>query len=207
MLAPLVLPFQITIAVFAILWCVGALALRTPKRIALLSLAVMLLFIPSCVGVMAIVDSQRYGRFDYADASVIPDDGYIELPMNATDITLYRNGAGHWAKFTIDTPSLRSWIDERRSLRPDLNQYHDDDEWLAKPTDPQRPDTLELNQQIFGNRFPDTGWIYMSAAPTEVAATPFGMHPPPTTPTSAPVTGDAANHAMQRSRGGYFLVN
>ena len=158
MLAPLVLPFQITLAAFAVLWCVGALILRKPTRIAWLSLAAVLLFIPSCVGVMAVVDLQRYGRFDYAAVSEIPDDGYIELPATATDITLYRNGAGHWAKFTIDTPSLRSWIDERRSLRPDLNRHHDDDEWLAKATERQRPDMLELNQQIFGNRFPETGW-------------------------------------------------
>jgi hypothetical protein len=160
MFAPIVLPFQITVVAFAVLWCVGALTLRTPKRIAWLSLAAMLLFIPSCVGVMAVVDLQRYGRFDYAHASEIPDDGYIELPVNATDITLYRNGAGHWAKFTIDTPSLRSWIDERRSLRPDLNQQHADDEWLAKTSDTQRPDMIELNHQIFGDRFPDTGWTY-----------------------------------------------
>ena len=120
----------------------------------------MLLFIPSCVGVMAVVDLQRYGRFDYSTASEIPDDGYIELPATATDITLYRNGAGHWAKFMIDTPSLRSWIDERRSLRPDLNTHHDDDEWSPRDTDTQRPDTLELHQQIFENRFPDTGWSY-----------------------------------------------
>lgn len=160
MLAPLVLPFQITVTAFAVLWCVGALTLRKPRRIAWLSLAAVLLFIPSCAGVMAIVDLQRYGRFDYATASEIPDDGYIELPATATDITLYRNGAGHWAKFAIDLPSLRSWIYERRSLRPDLNRHHDDDEWLSKDSEHQRPDRLELNQQIFGDRFPETGWTY-----------------------------------------------
>ncbi len=160
MLAPLVLPFQITVASFAVLWCVGALTLRTPKRIAWLSVAAVFLLIPSCVGVMAVVDLQRYGRFDYARASDIPNDGYIELPVNATDITLYRNGAGHWAKFTIDIASLRSWIDERRSLRPDLNRHHDDENWLTKTTDPQRPVMHELNQQIFGDRFPETGWTY-----------------------------------------------
>jgi hypothetical protein len=108
---------------------------------------------------MAVVDSHRYGRFDYGNASDIPDDGYIELPTNATEITLYRNGAGHWAKFTIDTPSLKSWINDRLSLRPDLNELHDD-EWLQIDTETQRPDLLELNQQIFNIRFPETGWAY-----------------------------------------------
>ena len=160
MLAPLVLPFQITFAILAILWCVGALLLRTPVRIIVLSLALMLLFIPSCIGVMAIVDMKRYGRFDYAAAKQIPVDGYIELPSAATNITLYRNGAGHWAKFSIDTPTLRSWIDERRSLRPDLNNSQDENEWEQKESITLRPDILELKQQIFANRFPNTGWIY-----------------------------------------------
>ncbi|WDQ15426.1 hypothetical protein [Rhodopirellula sp. P2] len=162
MFAPLVLPFQITVAAFAVLWCLGAMTLRSPKRISWLTLAGMLLFIPSCVGVMAVVDLQRYGRFDYANASKVPRDGYIEFPADATDIILYRNGAGHWAKFAIDTPSLRSWVDERRSLRPDLNQHHDDDEWLPKLGGPQwqQQHMIELSQQVFSDRFPDTGWIY-----------------------------------------------
>lgn len=109
---------------------------------------------------MSVVDARRYGRFDYAAANEIPDDGYIELPASATDITLFRSGAGHWAKFSIDTPTLGSWIDERLSLRPDLNNSHDANEWAPKATHSQPPDTLELNQQIFGDRFPDTGWIY-----------------------------------------------
>ncbi len=159
MLAPLVLPFQITFAVFAVLWCLGALTLRTPKQIAWLSLAAILLFIPSCTGIMALVDWHRYGRFIYADSSQIPNDGYIELPANAKGITLYRNGGGHWCRFTIDTPSLRSWIDDRRKLRPELNQ-HQDDEWQEKLSETPQADMLELNQKIFSNRFPDTGWVY-----------------------------------------------
>ena len=127
MLAPLVLPFQITCGSFALLWVAGAILLRTPKRIAGLSLAAMLLFISSCTSVMAVVELQRYGRFDYSKASEIAKDGYIELPAGTADVTLYRNGIGHWAKFTIHTASLRSWIEEQRSLEPSLNQGHDDD--------------------------------------------------------------------------------
>jgi hypothetical protein len=157
MLAPLVLPFQITCIIFAVLWVAGAILLRTPKRIAWLSLAAMLLFIPSCTGVMAVVDLQRYGRFDYSNASEIANDGYIELPPIATNVTIYRNSARHWAKFTIDTQSLRSWIEERRALQPSLNQNHDNDEWLPKDTETQRPEITVLSDEIFRNRFPDTG--------------------------------------------------
>jgi hypothetical protein len=160
MFAPLVLPFQITAAIFVVLWCAGALLLRTPKRIAVLSLASVLLFIPSCVGVMMIVDLLRYGRFEYKTTAELPHDGYIELPADATNITPFRKGAGHWARFTIDTPSLRAWVDERRSLRPDLDISHDENEWASQNERPEWPRTLELNQQIFANHFPGTGWTY-----------------------------------------------
>lgn len=163
MFAPFVLPFQITLIAFAVLWCVGALTLRSPKRIAGLSLAALLLFIPSCFGVKAVVDLQRYGRFDYANASEIPKDGYIELPENARHVTLYRNGFGHWGKFQVDTVSLRSWIDESRALRPDLNQHHVDEEWLDDVDTNERPEVLALKQQIFAERFPETGWTYEPA--------------------------------------------
>jgi hypothetical protein len=55
---------------------------------------------------------------------------------------------------------LRSWVEDRRKLRPDLNQHQDADEWLVKASEPQRLDMIELSQQIFSNRFPDTGWVY-----------------------------------------------
>lgn len=158
MLAPLVLPLQITVAIFAVVWIGAALVLKTPKRMASLTLAAMLLFIPSCAGIMAIVDAVRYGRFDYPSAADIPRDGYIELPESAVKIALYRHASGHRARFSIDTESLRTWIDERRSQRPDLNHAHDDDEWTAS-TD-QSPDGLRLKQEIFSRRFPDTGWLY-----------------------------------------------
>lgn len=160
MFAPLVLPFQITVVAFAIFWFVGALVFRTRERIAWMTLAAILLFIPSCAGVMAVVDTQRYGRFDYDNASEIPSDRYLELPGDATDITVYRSDSGHWAKFTIDTQALQSWIDSRRSLQPDLNRKNDDDEWLASPSVSLQDDVLEQKQQAFSSRFPGTGWTY-----------------------------------------------
>ena len=87
MLAPLVLPFKITFVVFAVAWTGAALLMRKPKPIAIVSVLLTLLFVPSCIGVMKIVDSYRYGRFDYASVKEVPDDGYIELPDTATSIT------------------------------------------------------------------------------------------------------------------------
>jgi len=164
MFAPVVMPFQITAAIFAIVLVAVCLYFRHPKAVVLSILAAMILFIPSCTGVMLVVDLFRYGRFDYASATDIPDDGYIDIPSTAANIVLYRNGAGHWARFTVATDDLLRWIAEMRSLRPDLNDTseHDDRlaDGLAHLPESVRTETLELKSQMFADRFPDTGWEY-----------------------------------------------
>jgi hypothetical protein len=160
MLTPLVLPFQITAAIAAIAWLIAALSLRTPKRIALVSLATLVLFVPSCAGIKTVVDCYRYGRFEYASAGDIPTDYYIELPSTAKNVVLYRSGAGHATRFSIDSESLQAWINERRSLRPDLNDFHNNDNLTAMPSDEQPPELLRLKQELFAKRFPKTGWSY-----------------------------------------------
>lgn len=159
MFASAVLPFQITAAIFAVLWVVGALLLK-PRQIAWLSIATVLLFIPFCIGVTVIVDSVRYGRFQYKTAAEIPQDGYIELPPAATNITLYRNASGHWGRFSIDTPTLQLWVEERRSLRPDLNKLQQTDEGKSGTVAMQHPEMIQIAKSIFDNRFPGTGWSY-----------------------------------------------
>lgn len=157
MFAPLILPFQITVVLFAVGMVVAARSLRSRLRIVWLTLVPMLLFIPSCAGVMLIVDLVRYGRFDYASANEIPRDGYIHLPPTATKIELHRNGAGHWAKFVVSTEDLREWVREQRSCRPDLNSPRDD-EWIVRRD--SNPELQASNQKVFESRFPDTGWSY-----------------------------------------------
>ncbi|WP_404308104.1 hypothetical protein [Neorhodopirellula lusitana] len=166
MLAPVVLPFQITCLILVVVWFAGVIWLRAPKRVGLLTLAVAFAFIPSCTGVMFVVDAYRYGRFEYESTADIPSDGYIELPDAATDITLFRHGAGNFARFSIDTGELHGWIDQQRSLQPELNaglswdnRENVDDE-QATQHEYIRTEMLVLNQELFALRFPETGWQY-----------------------------------------------
>lgn len=163
MLAQFVLPFQITASIFVVVWIVAVWRLQ--KRIAFITVSLLLLFIPACTGIKSIVDAFRYGRFEYASALDVPADGYIKLPPSATQIVLYRDGAGHRARFSISTELLRTWIDEQRALRPDLNSSPNDQEWEIKPDAKavgaiDLSDHLELVQQLFRQRFPDTNWTF-----------------------------------------------
>ena len=86
--------------------------------------------------------------------------GYIELPPTATNIVLFRNGAGHFARFTNPTDSLESWVTQMRAQRPELNS--DSEEVRSTPNWPKemRADMLQLKSDIFANRFRDSGWSY-----------------------------------------------
>ncbi|WP_345689055.1 hypothetical protein [Novipirellula caenicola] len=120
----------------------------------------LILFIPSCTAVMFTVDQFRYGRFEYASSLEMPEDGYIELPPTAQNITLYRNGAGHWAKFSIEASALMEWIEQMRALRPGLNTDVDDDEWVSNAIPQIQAEMGKLYAEEFANRFPETGWQY-----------------------------------------------
>ena len=133
--------------------------MRKMKQSKAVVLAAPVLFIPSCVGVMMVVDQFRYGRSDYASVAEIPDDGYIELPPQAVDIVLYRHGGGHYARFSISSDSLRSWVDQMRSLRADLNESGADP-WRGPMADFASDESLDLSRSVFAQQFPDTGWSY-----------------------------------------------
>ena len=176
MLAPLVLPVQITAGLLALLWVAGWLWPRTARRFDLYTALLMVLFIPSCVGVGTVVDMFRYGRFDYAQATDIPADGYVEQPDAATKITLYRFYSGHKARFTIETTSLKKWVDERRAQRPELNNT---EEPTPAKSFPQEPEILAVNRRLFDIRFRDTGWTYnplMQEYSAILAADGAGFH-------------------------------
>jgi hypothetical protein len=70
MLWPFVLPFQITIsllvALVALLTALAPIVKWKRGKMFGISLAFgCLAFIPSCMGIMAIIDSQRFGTFQY----------------------------------------------------------------------------------------------------------------------------------------------
>lgn len=117
MLWPVILPAQITfwILIAAVVTATAvapAVRIRRVPAFAIsLGLAVIL-FIPSCSGIMTVIDEHRFGVFRYsAFASV--GDFRVEryLPPAASDITLEKSPQGFLAKFRIDEDALEKWFE------------------------------------------------------------------------------------------------
>ena len=118
MLWPLVLPFQITCGVLA-----GAVALATLfaptigrrrlKAFVVGSAVACLAFMPSCMGVMKVLDAQRFGEFHHDTYDQVRDSRVERyLPPAARDITLRKHAQGHWAQYKITEEGLVDYIDE-----------------------------------------------------------------------------------------------
>jgi len=154
MLWPLVLPFQITFCVLAGLVALltsFAPVLKWKCRAALgvsLGLA-FVAFIPSCTGIMTIVDAQRFGVFEYDSFSEV-DDFRVErfLPTQARGITLDKFAVGHRAKYSISESELRSYLD---------GLWHQYGEYSAIPRD-ELGDGASASAESFDYYFGDLGW-------------------------------------------------
>ncbi|MEQ1826965.1 MAG: hypothetical protein ABL921_13505, partial [Pirellula sp.] len=157
MLAFLKLPVAITFWCMVAMVIVVAICKPRPQPIGFALVIAVAGFIPSCVGIMHVVDQFRYGRFEYASAAVVPKDGYIELPSAALNIVLYRDAVGHCARFQVETDELREWFESMRLKRPDLNRGNESETWEPKPesrlTQLSEAETFELD-------FKATGWPY-----------------------------------------------
>ena len=100
MLWPIVLPLKITfwILVAAVLTLTAAAPSLKWNRGKTFRIAMLLAFagfVPSCVGIMSILDSHRFGTFEYASFSDVKDfriERY--LPTQAKDITPCPPGMG-----------------------------------------------------------------------------------------------------------------
>ncbi|QDV67047.1 hypothetical protein Poly24_07380 [Rosistilla carotiformis] len=117
MLWPIVLPFKITF--WSLAGLVSLLTLLSPvlkwkrgKTFLIASLLACLAFIPSCAGIMAVLDAQRFGVFSYGTYSEV-QDFRIEryLPTSAREITLDKFAMGHRAKYAITKTELTSYLD------------------------------------------------------------------------------------------------
>lgn len=103
MLWPLVLPLQITVSLLAAL--VALLTTLAPAvkwergKMFRISLAFgCLALIPSCTGIMAIIDAHRFGTFRYDSVSEVNDIRVARyLPAKARNIRLKTFPAGHCA--------------------------------------------------------------------------------------------------------------
>ena len=98
---------------------------------------------------MSILDSQRFGTFEYASFSDVKDfriERY--LPTQATDITLNKYASGHRAKYSISQTELTDYLDEL------WNQYG---EYSAVPRN-QLNDGAEVSADLYASTFDDLGW-------------------------------------------------
>jgi hypothetical protein len=114
MFASIVLPFQITVSIFAIL-IVVALALLVAKKItsrtlSIIATTVIVLFIPSCIGIQMVVDKFRYGKFQFESAAQMKD-GYVIPPSINTDITQYRYDGHEYLQFKCEFNELIRWVE------------------------------------------------------------------------------------------------
>ena len=169
MFAPLILPFQITLAVAVLVLFAVQFYVRRKYALGIALAAVFLLFIPSCTGIMFAVDVYRYSRFDYATARAFRSDGWIKFPPGATDIVLYRRPNGYRAKFAITTDVLQAWTDKMRALRPKRNRSISNTEFTV-PEPPRWGNDDELQaayEKQFSQRLAGTGWKYDPAMAKE----------------------------------------
>jgi hypothetical protein len=114
----LVLPAQITFwGLTGIVLAATAYAHRNKKRVRRVFvrglLLSILMFIPSCMGVIFVIDYFRFGVFNYPDSRSV-NDHHLQtfLPEAATDITIENSNSQHLAKFKINKESLDSWHDQ-----------------------------------------------------------------------------------------------
>lgn len=117
MLWPIVLPFKIafwSLVGLVLLVTAFSPALHWKRGVTLLASTILacLAFVPSCAGIMAILDTQRFGVFHH-DAYDSVDDFRIEryLPTEARNITLDKFAMGHRAKYSISESDFLNYLD------------------------------------------------------------------------------------------------
>ena len=156
--APIVLPVQITFFVMiALVIGLPIVFRRFTKRPVLASIgSCAVLGLPLLFLVGAIVDSIRYGEFHHTHASKL-NDGYVQLPTDASDITLHKYASGHELKFKTTRASLESWME---ALTEKRREYSD-----ATPFELEEPSEFDVQEfdNLFGDhawRFPDDATVY-----------------------------------------------
>ncbi len=118
MLWPLILPMKITFWTFAaivVLVTAIAPALKWKRKstLGLTLLAAGVLFIPSSSGLMALLDTQRFGVFEYETYAEVQDfrvERY--LPPAATSITVAKTMQGFRAQYSISETDLQAYLDD-----------------------------------------------------------------------------------------------
>ncbi|WP_437203353.1 hypothetical protein [Planctomicrobium sp. SH664] len=178
MLWPIVLPAQITFALLLAL--IAFLTARAPawkwrrrRTLMISSLLGVLLFVPSCLGIMGIVDRFRFGTFEFATASEVKDFRIERfLPPTATAITLRKDPTGHWARYSIPESDLQAFVEglwKRSGEHSAIPREELPSPPRASPV-ASASDTRTLIRSEFQRKFEATGW--------ETPSTLLEMHGP-----------------------------
>ena len=116
------------------------------------------------VGIAFLSDSDTNGKFEYATAAELKEIPEIKLPGGAKNIVLYRFGLGHKIRFEITSEELMNWIEQMRSINPELNKNREhENQWHTIKHEMPESKVIELQEiysEIFDNRFSKTGWKY-----------------------------------------------
>ncbi|MGB7346114.1 MAG: hypothetical protein WBD20_17990 [Pirellulaceae bacterium] len=160
MLWPAVLPFQITVCVIAAIVCSVTIVApmvrwkRLPTFFASLLLGA-LLFIPSCIGVMNVIDQRRFGVFQHANFPEV-DDFRVEryLPPAATNITIDKQAQGFRAKFSLTRKQLDTFM-------KDVWDAHGDAD-VSPAEETAEPRTVDAGFQQM--KYGDLGWPHLPDA-------------------------------------------
>ncbi len=85
---------------------------KRSKTLGISLLLALIAFIPSCTGIMFVVDNFRFGKFYCQHYSEV-NDFRIErfLPNTATNITLHKQANGHHARYEISKSEFHAFID------------------------------------------------------------------------------------------------
>lgn len=163
MLWPLILPFQITtcvlVAVVGIL-TVSHIPMRWSrlKTFVITSSVAVFLFVPSCTGIMFVVDAIRFGHFHYERFGDIRDARFQRyLPESATDIQMRKRfgGNGYAAHYQISADEFASYLD-------DLWEKYGDHSAVQRGGFIDDGETV--SPEMFDMRFEGLGWECPSSA-------------------------------------------
>ncbi len=154
MLWPLERPFQITCLLFLALIAMSTIfaPILKSKRGTMFGTTLIfavVAFIPSCTGIMAIMDTQRFGVFHYNSAAEVSDTHVkCYLPSTAKDVTLKTSLGGHFAKYKISKAELQTYLD---GLWDRIGEYSDIPRNELRSGVPVSPDSIDF-------RFAELKW-------------------------------------------------
>lgn len=155
MLWPIVLPFKMTfwaLAAIVILLTTAAPALkwRRAKTFWLSLLYAVVAFVPSCTGIMLVVDEFRFGTFEYATIQDIDDfRARRNLPPAAKDIVMHKQAIGYRARYSISASELQDYLDRLWEQYGEASVSKRDERFDRDPV---------IYQEIQAHLFSDLGW-------------------------------------------------